>query len=248
MPTAIDEGEVLELEVKGIADNQEILNVMHYIVRSIAGSPTLEDVVQGMVNLWTTIVAELSDSYDFTQVLGRRVTGIDPSTVNHPFTYDAQALSVLPSPVAGGVSGAALPTYVGASVRKVTSGVVNVEYISPGTPADPYTGEKVFRGSMRLGPIPETYTEAADQNRLTAAASAAMLAVVEDLEGLASSSGGGTNTSVSEMVVASRFLNQLGRADVALVRNVVGIQPVENLIINPFVGSQVSRKRRPSGI
>jgi hypothetical protein len=251
---ALVEGDVIRVTINGVAAGQAVKNVLWYFLETLVGdvdSTLIAPVVSGM---WQAqVLPALSDSYEVQSYVVQRFAMLlqSPNTVPVTPIRLRQRFNVKHTELGGvadvgGVAGAALPTYVAAAFTKTSAGPQDTIYKPVAAHASVPDMEKQMRSSMRIGTLPEAYTEAADQNVLTAAAVAALGDIGTDIMTF-NVPNGGSNANF-DMVIPSEFLDGLPRPS-ALVSPpiVMGFQYVDAITLQPLVSSQVSRKARPGG-
>ncbi len=227
---AVTVDQIVEISVNGVASGQAINNVFHY--KPVTLNPnfvtTLQQCLEAFRTMWrNTVLGGLSTSYAVLRYKGRALIGtrVDPANPNNIILNIGDVGDLTGDPITdlGGTAGAALPTYTAMTLRKL-SGV----------------GGKRKKGSCRLGPIPESYTEAADQNKLTAAATAVGLVAAGGLKG-----------TLGPVVVGDTLVPVI-MSRASLFPTPPAVQPnmtgkwigISDILLNPYVGSQVSRKQR----
>lgn len=235
-------GDVLEVTFFGTADNQEVINVLHYKIG--LGAPAGfnandQAIVDAICNVWTTsILPRLSTTYVSVACRGRTIIGhvqvLPPPVAPPPPRIDNLYQNVFgvlifntPGMLGpGGLAiGDALPTFTTFSTRKRT-GMVG----------------RSFRGGIHLGPIRELDTQPPG-NMLTVASRADFQTAVNPLRDVIDLA---TAVDVDLVVFPETIFNSnmtlAGATPSALSPRVT------SLIVNETVGSQVSRKRRAAAV
>lgn len=223
---------VYQWTVRGMADGQSILNVYHGNVETPGGDPIAENTFTfrqlnealrawNRANILPLVGSNLRvERYDIAELL---FSGVNPDLSRRITTGFPDELAGDPESDIGSLDAPFLPTYVAASA--VLKGQVL------GT---------VVRGGKRWGTLAEAQTEDAGGNTLTAAAANAFTTVVDAMPFFLAVVAGQV---VWNWRVFARRQAELGDdPDMALysTRILTGN-------VNPFVGSQVSRKRGRAG-
>lgn|SRR5918998_185947 len=227
-PTVITS--VYQITVKAEADNQPILNVFHY--RDDQGVPTAspglaEDLLEIFQGRWqAAVIPVVHESYRVSSYILQEFTSTVPSGNPPPLPPSelVAGFQVLRGgdliADQGALTGEPLPTYVAVGVRKFTP-----------------VPTRRFRGSFRIGPILEADSAF---NALTPAGVGRYLPV--QFEPLRRIVPPAPADNAWEMIVFSE--TTAGLADPTGDLRPFGA-PVISFATNPFLTSQVSRKRRP---
>lgn len=247
------EGDVIKITVNGIAANQSVLNVLWYYLETLVGTVDSSLIAAQFRTMWRAVVcAPLSDTYEVNEYIVQRFSQlyqkpptVPPSGIKLSQRFNVKHVLLGEAADAGQVAGAALPTYVAVSYARRSFGPQDTIY-KPSAGPGIADNEKQFRSSMRIGPIPEDYTEAADQNVLTAAAVTALEDVGTDLMSFNVPDGG--DNANFDMVIPSEWQDGIPRSS-GLVSPplAMAFQYVESMTLHPYVSSQVSRKQKLSG-
>ena len=219
-----------EIRVLGVADGQAIVNTFYLGLNPPSGNParsvTLTGLLASFATQWQTFaLPQLSSSYSVQRYEARSIIGrLPPALPLFPrprVSYDDFALQagVLPADQ-GTVVGEVLPTYVAVSIQRRTNLV-----------------GRQNRGAFRLSPIVEADTTF---NALTAGA-------VSDFQGVGTALGTAT-PAIGLFFYEFRIFRKT--ALLAATGTVLDMRTfstkITSIIVNPFVGSQISRKRSSS--
>jgi hypothetical protein len=202
-----------EVTIKGIANNQAVINVFH--VRTlVVGSPPdrLQDLLTAIRARWrSTILTQLCDNYYVDQyIIKEIVSAPTPITV----TYGDEWVIPFEDPDDyGAITTGPVPLHANVTVRLLTA----------------MTGRS-RRGSKRFTPIPEADTLTTDGSMLTTAAHAAWQGIVDSW--LASYSL--PETTAVNVVFSNKIAQAVSIAD--------GSGYIEGGLVNWIIGSQISRK------
>lgn len=251
MATFLVNHDIIEYTVNGVQVGQDIKNVLHYRFESlVAGDITLENTLDSFQDWWQSqVLALISDSLEVTSYVAKRIGSLigPQSQPRQRYNAYAEVAGALPAD-AGQVAGAFLPTYVAVSGKKKTDGPGETFYPAGNPTALVMNAEKFFRGGIRIGGIVELDTEAAQGNDLTVAAATAWQQNLTDLISFAVVGGGG-GIGAMKMCVVSAAADGLARQIAAGPANTFtpAYQMVDSIPLNPFVGSQLSRKQRVGG-
>jgi len=252
---ALVEGDIIRVTVNGVAAGQAVKNILWYYLDTLTGPVDTTQVLAPFQTMWRGIVLPpLSDSYSVQSYVLQRFSLLLMSEPTVPVTpiklrqrFNVKHVLLGGVLDEGGVAGAALPTYVAAAYTRSSAGPQDTIYYPVTAQPEVIAAEKQFRSSMRLGTLPETYTEAADQNALTAAAITALEDVGSDIMSFNATNGG--NTANFDMVIPSEWLDERPRFTPLVGTPItMGFQVVDSMVLQPLVSSQISRKARPGGV
>lgn len=230
----INANHVIRLVLRGNASGQEIVNVLHYV-------PLLEPIPPNnfvsqyshaftfAIDRWKAIILpHLSSTYTLHGASLRVIEGkapligvIPPGQPVAKLVYGDGIDADVFAPNTGGVIGEASPTFVAATIRKITG-----------------RAGKKWKGSMRLGPIAEAST---DNNLIKPVPYASL---VDDIDGIMEL--GPLTVGGNEFLRLSVFSLQ----DYVVDNNGSEVIPaqtaqrVTSVTVNQNLGSQVSRKPR----
>lgn len=232
--TLMNSNHVVRLVVRGSAFDQEIVNVLHYIPVLRPSTPTnfvsqYSQCLSLFEAEWRTNILPLLNSFYTVHLIQMRVIegkapilgAIPPGKPVARYVYGDGIDRDFVPPNVGGDIGESSPTFVAVTGRKITG-----------------RAGKNWKGSIRLGPISEAKTISND------AASALITAADTGLDNI---------RSIGPMVVAgNEFLDMVVFSEQQyLYANAFpeGIPSqasvvVQEITINPNLGSQVSRKPR----
>jgi hypothetical protein len=221
--------DVVQFSVYGQAAGQAVNNVLHFLPETVNANftATAAQCLSALIATWRTqVIAKLNDSYTAAQYRLLVITG----TVANPTPPPGFILKLGDEAVqAGGLAADTggelsdpLPTYVAATIRKF-SGLAG----------------RTNKGSIRLGTLGEAMTEAANQNKLTAAAITSLETARVWL--FTQQGTGVAGDSLTPVIFSKTTLLRLvqPRGDTIGARAVM-----TGAELNAFVGSQVSRKQR----
>lgn len=226
---AISDLSTVQITVRGQSNGQSVVNVLHYIPSMLAPafSSTPDQILNAFRSAWrAAVLPHISQHYAAVEyaLVEIRGTEADP---NNPNAFrlrlgEAGVIAGVAVSDQGVLTTDPLPTYCAATFQKRT-----------------LEAGRSKRGSLRLGGIVEAQTEATQPNTLTAAARNALANVSTFL------------TQVLSTGVAGDTLNPCVFSRELLLR---GVNPkndtlgarfaITKVILNAFVGSQVSRKQR----
>lgn len=240
MPIPINNGDVLEVRVKGVYEDQDAVNILHYEVSGFAGGAEGSNLLNEFRLLWRDAwCAFADDDYEVIQYEMQLVTGITgTTTANAELTYGEQTIIAGTVSDKGQVAGAGMPSYVSLTARKFTAGGGSTTYYLDNAP-DPLGTERAFRGRLGLPAVPEAVTISADGNFLEDASVVAINSALPALIEVEYESG--LDQATMTMVVVSLSRSGLVRIDAGLDPT-FAMQAVTNLAVNSWVGSQLSRK------
>lgn len=233
-----------EITIRGEEEGQEVDNVLHYECTNVEDGGSSQTFLDAIMALWIAeFIPLLATEYFLINVSMKRITGIAGGTPSDArLTYDAID-EVWGAATDQGLAEAPwLPTYAAATTRKLTGGPVTTGYRPAGGTVS--GTEKIFRGSMRLGALPESASESASAIYLTDASRDAVEAAMDELQLVTATDG--TDIVEARMIVISLLRNNVVRQNSVPV-NVYGWQPVTGMRTNLYLGSQVSRKYRGIG-
>jgi hypothetical protein len=248
------EDDKIRITVNGVASGQAIKNVLWYNLDALVGAIDSSLIVAAFQTSWqASVIPVLSDSYEVASYMVERFSlltqkppTVPPTGIKPRLRFNVKHKLLGTGADQGDVAGAALPTYVAAAYTRNSNGPQDTEYMPPSPSPGVFAREKQFRSSMRLGPLPETYTEAAAQNDLTDAAVAALEDIGTDL--MTFNVASGANTANFDMVIPSVWQDGLLRScALADPDFVMAFQIVDSMVLQPLVTSQVSRKQRSGG-
>lgn len=240
MPNVVGQS-MLEINVLGSCSGQNAHSILHYWVGNPAGGNiTLDEVLEEFATLWRLAVLPLvTTQYNVVSYRARNIagiTGLTPSSVE--WVYGSEDFLAGGAGDFGLAAPPTLPTYVAATVRKLTSGGADTDYY-PIPPTIPPV-ERRFRGSLRIAGIPEGSTQSGDPNLLDGGVITGATPALQDLVNIIVAPPS-TFTVTLDMLVASMTAGGVTRTGAAGAPT-AGYQFVDNLVINPYVGSQLSRK------
>lgn len=221
--------EVYEVVTVAQADDQAFINVMHYVGRQVqpGANPAFGIFLLDWQKKWTTsILPNVSATYEVLYYEIRHINdafsrgATTTGGIKYWFGYDLQDLLEAEGDEVGQLPGPHLPTFCAVNFRK-----------------SPEKRDRKYRGSLRLGPIPEADTEADDQNVITDVAHARHEALAETLNSSIDVADGGD--FYMDPVVASRkgAWENLDAGFDAWTSPIGAFRPSQ------LVSSQVSRKR-----
>lgn len=233
MPMRLND--VLQITVFGVAQGQAVENVFHYVPEG-----TVDPLATG-VDVWLddfrgiwrgAVLPHLAPDYtvaEYKAIVIRGTKDGPPVNPNNPDgpkkkVYDYGSVEKLTgegTPDTGSAVGTPLPTYVAATLQKLTgeSGRSN-------------------HGSARIATLIEAFTDATDANKLTVAGSNAMALVAAAILGQINGLAG----EILHPVVFSRK-RLFGKA--GNTNNTTDTWTlITSVTVNDLVGSQVSRKQR----
>lgn len=219
---------------------QSVNTVLHYLWSPDQADPIQElTALAAMINVWeTNIVPLLATGYTVQQYELKQVTGVGLSATGVP-SLTTNAATVVPGDASGvspaGIDG--LPTYVTATFRKNSSGVSTTEY-RPVLGAI-LAGEKRFRGRIGISPIAESNTQLTNVNLFTNGAYDALDDAMDPMVSIPVQEGLFTGTM--RLVIVSLIKGAAVRISGGGVP-LFAFQLVDGFTLNPYVGSQLSRK------
>lgn len=234
------DGELYRFTVHGQANGQDVITVLDYSIQDVTDVVTqlefltaLRDAFRtaylpSVVNDYSVTTYELQMYFDYSG----GPTG--PWTV----TFADQILLAGTATDVGASAAAPLPTYVSATVRKLTGGGPATFYWPVGNPVI-VGAERAFRGRISVGPLPESATQDALPNYLDETFRDDLNVSMDDLENIGLVAPGGTLDAF--LVTTSLVKGGNARQDVTGIEY-IGLQAVTNLFPNTYVGSQLSRK------
>lgn len=238
MGFVVDNAMVLEVRIMGFTqtDDQAVENRLHVRANNLLTDGwTSSDILAAMDSLFwrTRIMPLMNKEYvlsNYTLLRVASATMLTPTPrVPHPYklNYDLQDILVPPSPVVGGVTTEALPTYVAASMRKVATTVGGS-----------------FKGGLRISPISEVDTIPAG-NQLVPAAQAALFGALNIIpSGLGVAAGAHPNPLAIDFLILAGKILAWGAGPPTPIASTSFIS---GIVLHQNVGSQVSRKVRVSG-
>lgn len=234
MPVPIVSGGLYEIRVIGTQQGQAAINIFHFKEGEF-NDPSEADTIQAGLTAFRAkwrlnILPKVSDSYavfqyEIQSILDNRTPRAVPGPNDELYNivYGSQFILGGEAADVGEIATAALPTCVAAGIRKVAA-----------------TTERWGRGSWRLCGLVEADTEAVTCDQLTALRKASILA---NATAMLQVTVGETPMSL-DMVVFGKT-TWLKQANPSTPRdNYVSV--VDSVVVNPFVTTQVSRKRRIS--
>lgn len=250
----IKQFDIVEIRVRGESSGQAIDNILFYkAINTFAGEHPLSDFLNEFIDNWQdNICPLLTSDYSVLDYRARICGGIiwrgaadTPPTDTKPAMRYREAVAI-----DGGVSDVGVddppshPTQTAVSVRKVC-GIPKTWAVDVDPDAAPVvtTLEKAVDGGIRLAPIAEDLSEAADQNRWTAAFVTLVGTAMETIREIDP----GVPANVLRMCVPSFFKE--GRQRVLPVSGLptMLIAEVTSFSVNPYVSSQNTRKQRRAG-
>lgn len=231
-PTNLAVDDVLEFTVDGRADSQQVTNVLHFRVNSALVPPTTNvTLIAALVALWRiNILPLLNENFAVANYLMKKIAsvtaGVPTPNQPHPFTLAFEWEIAQPGAAAdvGGTAGASLPTFVTASVRKLTG-----------------FGGRYWRGGIRFGTINEADTLAGG-NQLTGAAKTAWEAASQQV--LRNNPPGGLPDYVTSVVFSGTYAAWGPAAPYTVIESTADVL---DRSVNQRVGSLVSRRFRATG-
>lgn len=225
---------VQEVAVRQTYLGQQVVNILHFEPTQAGGNwpdapavPTSQDLLAYVAtNLWSPIVARQVDGLEVVKFEVKEIDGYNGSAVNPSPHYSATDEFVPAVPTFGSIAGAGLPSYAAVTVRKLTA--------LPG---------RRWRGSCRIAGIPEADSNAADGNRLTAAAHAAWINAVStwhsDFRPVLAQA---NNFMAMAVLSLKQMSNDVPIAPFFPLLTRVWAENITGTPVNVYLGSQVSRK------
>jgi hypothetical protein len=223
---------VVQISVRGQSNGQAVVNVFHYIpgtINPVFGS-SMTQVLSAFRSGWrAAALPRLIDDYQVTEYSGVEIMANepDPNDPNKRRLKLGEEASLPGEGISdtGAIASDPLPTYVAATFRKKTN-----------------LAGRSRKGSARFGPLPESFTEPGNGNQLTAAAQTALLNVATFLKTSLSTTVPGDTLNPC---VFSRT-TMLPKVPVARNDTLAARTAIQDVTLNVFLGSQVSRKQRAS--
>jgi len=217
---------VYRFEVPAHAFGQAVVNYLDFRLIAPAADPTEAEMLQFLSvlhNYWVdNMLPLLSEEYEVEAFYLREIVDaqiVDPGPPpRYRFIYDTQLVTVESPPASGGLEGEVLPTYVAATIWKVSG-----------------TTSRNYRGTLRFGPIIEANTF--ESNQLLPGYVTNLGTAFPGLLTLPNIAGFTLRPAILSGLLLAQNDDPVPRPDLFAV-------PLEAFIVRPFVGTQLSRKRR----
>lgn len=223
--------DLFRITVNATAFGQAVVNVLHYVPETLNPNwtATINQVLTAFRTMWrASVLPGLTGDYAVTtyrivELIGSTQHPTDPNKIK--LTLGSED-SVAGDPVAdhGGSNPPTLPTFVAATIQKRTG----------------FAGRDK-RATMRLATLPEAATDNAQGNRLTAAALTQLNIAATGLKGLINT--GVAGDRVFPVILNLTAMRKLPQPQLDMIG---GYTVITDMFGNVLVGSQRSRKERPS--
>jgi len=249
----IERYDIVEITVKGEASGQAIDNVFHYRAEDFVGARDLDSFLSNFRLDWEGPICDLLTteysvlSYE-ARILGGMIwltEAVPPSLPSRPaIRYKESVQQDGDVDSVGTDAPPAHPTQTAVSIRK-KCGPLYTWAVDVAQDEEPVLKalEKMVDGGCRLSSIAEDLSEAADQNRWTAAYVTAVGAAFDSIRVVST----GAAAQNMTMCVLSPVANKVQRTLPASGLPTLYVAEVTSFSVNPYVSSQNSRKQSRAG-
>jgi len=247
---AIKRYDIIELNVHGLASGQAIDNNFHYRIGDFVGEKDLGAWMVNFSEVWQAEICPLLTSeytvINYEAKILHNMIWLDEETEEDPPGRPAIRYREIAT-LDGGVAdvGTDAPpshaTHTAISISKECGFPENWAIdVDPESTPETQLGEKLVRGGFRLSCIAEDLSEAASQNEWTAAYVTAVGNAVAELLNVP------TDAPAEDvfMVVLSEMKNKKHRVLPVSGFPTLFVSYVTSLAVNPFVGSQDTRRQK----
>lgn len=233
----------VEVEVRGRAQGQTILNILHYRVINLEGAVESTDALVAVNALWLAeFIPLLHTAYTHQTTFIRTVEDLVLGVEGDPRLVYGFVDERPPSPIPGGGDGSdGLPTYVTVNAYKRSAGTLTTDY-HPRVPSPVIPTEKLYKGRVGVGSLGEGVTAPAGGNELTALARTNFQDAVDTLTEIAVDVSPGNRCDLA-LQILSMFRNGAVRPAAGGLRT-MAFQLADSILVQPNVGTQNSRKAK----